>query len=383
MDDRRIAGRYTLLDRHAVGGMASVWRARDDETGEIVAIKRLHPHVAADPAAWARLEREAAVLQALDHPGIVGLRDLVEDPEAPALVLDFVPGRTLDERIAEGRLPAGEAVAIAIAVADALATAHEAGIVHRDIKPANILLDEADAPHLLDFGIATLDDPSAALTAPAEIVGTLRYAAPERLAGEDATTRTDVWALGAVLYEMLTGTPLVDAHDAAAALAASQAGAPDLSLLPPSLASVVARAVATDPAERYPDSAALRDALGAPPAPVDPDAATGVIPLPAADPSSGDDLATGVSPATDRGPVRSTGVWLALALAAAVGIGGIVASAGLSRGGGAAAPSVAVDGPTLTATPAPTPHRTAEAAAANGGKGKGDNNGHGNGRKKR
>jgi serine/threonine protein kinase len=249
MDDRRIAGRYRLLDRHAVGGMASVWRARDDETGEIVAIKRLHPHVAADPAAWARLEREAAVLQALDHPGIVGLRDLVEDPEAPALVLDFVPGRTLDERIAEGRLPAGEAVAIAVAVADALATAHEAGIVHRDIKPANILLDEADAPHLLDFGIATLDDPSEALTAPAEIVGTLRYAAPERLAGEDATTRTDVWALGAVLYEMLTGTPLVDAHDAAAALAASQVGPPDLSLLPPSLAPVVARAVATDPAD--------------------------------------------------------------------------------------------------------------------------------------
>src|SRR5262245_9408678 len=140
MDGTLIARRYRLLDRHAVGGMATIWRARDERTREIVAIKRLHPHVVADPTARARLEREADAMRAVDHPAIVRPRDLIDDPDAPALVMDFVAGRSLDERIAEGPLPPDDAVAIAAAVADALAAAHDLGIVHRDIKPGNIVV---------------------------------------------------------------------------------------------------------------------------------------------------------------------------------------------------------------------------------------------------
>ncbi len=206
MDQARIADRYTLLDRHATGGMATVWRARDEWTREIVAIKQLHPHVVADPVARARLEREAEALRAVDHPAIVHPRGLIDDPDAPSLVMDFVSGRPLSERIAEGPLPPEEAVAIAGVVADALAVAHDHGIVHRDIKPANILVDDDGAVHLVDFGIvALMDAPPDALTAASTMVGTLRYAAPERLAGGEISPRSDVWALGAVLYEMLTG----------------------------------------------------------------------------------------------------------------------------------------------------------------------------------
>src|SRR6478752_1295150 len=256
MDHARIGDRYTLLDRHATGGMATVWRARDEWTREIVAIKQLHPHVVADPVARARLERESEALRTVDHPAIVRPRELVEDPDAPSLIMDFVDGKPLDERIARGPLPPGEAVAIASVVADALAVAHDHGIVHRDIKPGNILVDEDGAVHLIDFGIAALTDPADGdLTSASTMVGTLRYAAPERLLGDAVTPRTDVWALGAVLYEMLTGWPAVPSADLAGALEASRAAPPSLDGLPPSLAPVVARAMSSNPLERYADAA--------------------------------------------------------------------------------------------------------------------------------
>ena len=280
MDQARIGGRYTLLDRHATGGMATVWRARDEWTREIVAIKQLHPHVVADPVARVRLEREAEALRTVDHPAIVRPRGLIDDPDAPSLVMDFVSGRPLSERIADGPLPRDEAIAIAGVVADALAVAHDHGIVHRDIKPANILVDDDGAVHLVDFGIAALmDAPGDGLTADSTMVGTLRYAAPERLAGGAVSPRSDVWALGAVLYEMVTGVPAVTASDSVGALAASQAAPATLEGVPPYLASVIGRAMATDPADRYPDAVALRDALAADGAPIDPNAMTAVVPI--------------------------------------------------------------------------------------------------------
>src|SRR5512147_2919295 len=280
MADVLIANRYRLLERHGVGGMAAVWRAHDERTGEQVALKQIHPHLVADPTARARLEREAEALRLVDHPAIARPRDVIDDPDRPALVMDFVDGRPLADRIADGPLPSEEAVATARTIADAVAVAHRHGIVHRDIKPANILVEDDGALHLVDFGIASLGASAPdGLTDASSMVGTLRYAAPERLAGEPASPRSDVWALGAVLYEMLTGRQAVATDDPAAALAASRAGGPDLDGLPRGLRTVVAQAMAIDPADRFRDAAAFRDACDAVHASVDPEAPTAIVPL--------------------------------------------------------------------------------------------------------
>ncbi|MEO8437704.1 MAG: serine/threonine-protein kinase [Chloroflexota bacterium] len=385
MDEERLGGRYVLLDRHATGGMATVWRARDEWTREIVAIKRLHPHVVADPAARARLEREAEALRAVDHPAIVRPRELIDDPEQPALVMDFVAGRPLSERIAEGPMPAEEAVAIAGVVADALSAAHERGIVHRDIKPANILVDDDGAVHLVDFGIVALTDaPPDGLTAESTMVGTLRYAAPERLAGGEVTPRSDVWALGAVLFEMLTGRPAVAATDPTGALAASLAAPGDLEGLSPYLASVVTRAMAPDPADRYPDAVTLGDALAADGAAVDPDALTAVVPVPgfpsdtAAAPA-GTAPAAALAPAAPasarRRPIEIPRAAMALVLAGLVAATAIfaVANADLGSGSRGTGTDAAVKSPSpapATARPSPTPQPTA-AKSPKPAKGKG------------
>jgi hypothetical protein len=403
MDQARIGDRYTLLDRHATGGMATVWRARDEWTRESVAIKQLHPHVVADPVARARLEREAEALRAVDHPAIVRPRGLIDDPDAPSLVMDFVSGRPLSERIAEGPLPPDEAVAIAGVVADALAVAHDHGIVHRDIKPANILVDDDGAVHLVDFGIvALMDAPPDELTAASTMVGTLRYAAPERLAGGDISPRSDVWALGAVLYEMLTGVPAVTATDPVGALAASQAAPSTLEGVPPYLASVIVQAMATDPADRYPDAIALRDALAADGAPVDPNALTAVVPIPtpvapavfaapaveslAAVPAAAAAMPPAAAPPiVDAHRSRPAGPWAVGMLLAGVVLAAAVlfavAGSSLLAGGGDGTGSGAGDAPQATATePAPSAQPAGTATPTKGKPGKGNGNGKGNGK---
>jgi serine/threonine-protein kinase len=392
MVDTLIGGRYRLLDRHATGGMATIWRATDEWTGETVAIKRLHPYVVADPAARARLEREAEALRAVDHPAIVRPRGLIDDPDAPSLVMDFVAGRPLSERVAAGPLPPGEAVAIAGVVADALAAAHDRGIVHRDIKPANILVDDDGTVHLVDFGIvALMDDAPDDLTRTTTMVGTLRYAAPERLAGGAASPRSDVWALGAVLFEMLTGTPAVAATDPAGAYAASLDAPPALDGLPPYLGRVVARAMAAEPADRYPDAIALRDALAERPTAIEPDAATTVIPIPPVVSGGESAQVPAELPATGvvRGPVtaarttRSSG-WAALLIGGLVAAAALFAIIGPGRPSGAtgdratapvgapAAPtSKAISPAAASASVAPAPSKAAPAKPKGKGKGKG------------
>jgi serine/threonine protein kinase len=395
MGDTVIGGRYRLLDRHAVGGMATIWRATDEWTGETVAIKRLHPHVLADPVARARLEREADALRAVDHPAIVRPRGLIDDLDAPSLVMDFVAGRPLSERIAAGRMPPGEAVAIAGVVADALAAAHDHGIVHRDIKPANILVDDDGAVHLVDFGIvALMDDAPDDLTRTTTMVGTLRYSAPERLAGGAATERSDVWALGAVLFEMLTGSPAVAAADPAGAYAASLAAPPGLVALPPHLARIVARSMAREPADRYPDADALREALAEGPVDAAPDAETVVMAIRAglSGTSPIDQPMTSLAsvvrpPVIPARATRSSG-WAALL------IGGLVAGAllfavvnagalsGAIGEGGATTPgSLADPSPIPAATNARAPSAKASAPATSKpgpakAKGKGKGKGH-------
>ncbi len=249
MDGRLIGGRYRLLDAHAIGGMASVWRAVDETSGETVAVKRLHPHLLDDAVARERLIREAAALQALDHPNVIGVRELVDDPSDPALVMEFVPGRTAAETLAtDGPLPARDALAVGAAVADALAAAHERGIVHRDVKPANVLLGEDGRVRLADFGIADDGEDDAALTAADGVVGTLRYLAPERLAGSVATPASDIWSLGAVLVELASGEIVTGATTVADRVAAAEAPIERPAGVPDAVWAVAARAlaVATD-----------------------------------------------------------------------------------------------------------------------------------------
>ena len=370
MVDELIANRYRPIKRHGVGGMAAVWRARDERTGEEVALKLIHPYLVADPAARARLAREAEALRLIDHQAIARPREVVDDPERPALVMDFVDGRPLADRIADGPLPSEEAIAISGTIADAVAVAHEHGIVHRDIKPANILVEDDGTLHLIDFGIASLGTSAPdGLTDASSMVGTLRYAAPERLAGEPASPRSDVWALGAVLYEMLTGRQAVTADDPAAALAAGRAGGPDLDGLPPRLRMVVAQAMANDPRDRYRDAAAFRDALDALDAPVDPDAATAVVPLAVAPARVG-------LPSLSVRPRRAMAVgggFAAVLFVLVASLGALHPAGADPLGAGLAGPSVAPIAP--SATPGTSPVPGSEPARGQHGKGHGNGKG--------
>jgi serine/threonine protein kinase len=288
MDGRLLGGRYRLLEAHAMGGMASVWRATDEQTGEIVAIKRLHPHLIADEGARERFRREVAAMEAIRHPNVVAVRDAVVDTDEPALVMDFVEGQSVAEMAADGhRFSEPEALGIAAAVADGLAAVHELGIVHRDLKPANVLIGNDGVVRLSDFGIAVGLMDETALTADDGVVGTLRYLAPERLAGAPATPATDVWGLGTVLYEMLTGIAAFPATTLAARVAAASSPVTRPDGLSDATWAVLARALASEPGDRYADGAAMADALhrllGVPaPAviPPDPSAPTELITLP-------------------------------------------------------------------------------------------------------
>src|SRR5688500_450293 len=306
MDGRLLGGRYRLLEAHAMGGMASVWRAHDERTGEVVAIKRLHPHPTEDQGARERFRREAAAMEAIRHPNVVAVRDAILDEDEPALVMDFVAGRSVAELAADGhRFDEAEALAVGAAVADGLAAVHERGIVHRDLKPANVLIGDDGVARLSDFGIAVGSMDATALTAEEGVVGTLRYLAPERLAGTTATPATDVWGLGTVLYEMLTGVAAFPATTLAARVEAASTPVTRPEGLGDATWAVLARALASDPGDRYPDGAAMAADLhrlpGVPAAAAvlpDPSDPTEVIALPVAAVAGGAVAAEGLTTTT-------------------------------------------------------------------------------------
>jgi serine/threonine-protein kinase len=203
---RLIGGRYALFDVLGTGGMATVWRARDEVLGREVAVKVLSPQYAADPAFRTRFEREARHVASLSHPRLVTVFDCGVDGTVPFIVMELVAGRTLRQILDDaGVLPPDDAVTIAAAVCEGLEAAHAAGVVHRDIKPANIVLSGGEVK-LLDFGIARLED-SAGRTRTQAVLGTAAYLSPEQAAGRPAGPAADLYALGCVLFEMLTGTP--------------------------------------------------------------------------------------------------------------------------------------------------------------------------------
>ncbi|HEY7727023.1 MAG TPA: protein kinase [Candidatus Eisenbacteria bacterium] len=219
-------GHYRILESLGSGGMGVVYRAHDERLRRDVAVKVLPPEAGLDDPARARLRREALTLSRLNHPGIGAVYDLDTEGGVDYLVMELVPGQTLDERLREGPLPEGEVVAIGIQAAEGLAAAHREGVVHRDVKPANLRLTPAGRLKILDFGVAFLSDPlreraeTVTQSAADQVAGTLAYMAPEQLLGESVDPRTDVYGLGATLYELATGerpfraplpAPMIDA----------------------------------------------------------------------------------------------------------------------------------------------------------------------------
>jgi len=262
-----LGGRYTLIAVLGTGGMATVWRARDEMLGREVAVKVLSPQYAADPEFLARFEREARHAAAVSHPRLVTVFDCGVAGGTPFIVMELVAGRTLRQVMDEtGVLPPGQAVTVAAAVCEGLDAAHAAGLVHRDITPANIVLNGGEVK-ILDFGIARADSTRAA-TATGAVLGTAAYLSPEQAAGQQAGPQSDLYSLGCVLFEMLTGKPPFTA-DSAVGLAYRQVhddpGPPSAWRpgLPPGLDHITALLLAKDPAARPPSAAAARADLAA------------------------------------------------------------------------------------------------------------------------
>jgi hypothetical protein len=267
---RVLGGRYVLAEVLGTGGMATVWRAHDQVLGREVAIKVLSQQFAADPGFAARFEREARHAASVSHPRLVTVFDSGIDRGTPFLVMELVTGRTLREVLDEtGPLPTGQAVAVAAGVCEGLEAAHAAGLVHRDIKPANIMLADGEVK-ILDFGIARADG-TAARTTTGTVLGTPAYLSPEQAAGHPAGPASDLYSLGCVLFEMLTGSPPFTA-ESQLALAYRQVyedpGPPSARRpgLPASLDQLTARLLAKAPAARPASAAAARAGLLAVPA---------------------------------------------------------------------------------------------------------------------
>ncbi|RMG18011.1 MAG: serine/threonine protein kinase [Planctomycetota bacterium] len=262
-------GPYAVLEELGRGGAGVVYRCRDPRSGADVAVKLLTAQGKASPHQLARFRREVRALKALLHPNLVRLLDAGEHQGRPYLVLEYLRGRDLQERLDRGGpLLPWVAARIVHKVATALAVAHAQGLVHRDVKPANILLVRAGEPVLLDFGLVRSLDPAASrLTATGVFVGTPGYWSPEQAAGSKTVgPPTDVYALGATLYAALTGRPPYAGGNLMEILQAMQAPIPPPSTLAPGhvperLEGVVLRALARDPQDRYPHAGALADAL--------------------------------------------------------------------------------------------------------------------------
>ena len=236
-------GHYDVTALIGEGGMGQVYQATDTQLGRDVALKILPDAFASDPDRLARFQREAQVLASLNHPGIAAIYGIEKSDDTQALVLELVEGPTLADRIAQGPIPIDEALPIAKQIAEALEAAHEAGVIHRDLKPANIKVREDGTVKVLDFGLAKAfqpdpeSDPSASPTVTAAteqgvILGTAAYMSPEQARGKPLDKRTDVWAFGCVLYELLSGHRVFGKDTVIDTLSAVLESEPEWCLLP-------------------------------------------------------------------------------------------------------------------------------------------------------
>ena len=272
-------GAYEIVGFIAAGGMGEVYRARDTRLKRDVALKILPESFASDPDRLARFQREAEVLASLNHPSIAAIYGVEESNGTRALVMEFVEGETLADRVARGPIPVEEALPIAKQIAEALEAAHEHGVIHRDLKPANIKVTPDRAVKVLDFGLAKLAHletvahaaditASPTITSPAMvtgvgmILGTASYMSPEQARGREADKRSDIWAFGCVLYEMLSGKRAFGGEDVSDALAFIITTEPDWAALPtntpPALRRLLRRCLEKDPKERLHDVADAR-----------------------------------------------------------------------------------------------------------------------------
>jgi serine/threonine protein kinase len=262
-------GPYEIQAALGAGGMGEVYRARDTRLGRVVAIKVLPASMAGDPQRRERFEREARAISSLNHPHICTVYDVGHDEGTDYLVMELLEGQTLEARLQRGALPLDQALRHAIEIADALSAAHRRGLVHRDLKPANIFLvrselSGAPAAKLLDFGIAKAiaapDLPAitaqATLTTEGALIGTLQYMAPEQLEGREADARSDLFAFGALVYEMLTGRRAFAGETQSRVIAAVLDSEPPTlaamqPLTPPALEHVVTTCLAKNPDQRW------------------------------------------------------------------------------------------------------------------------------------
>ena len=270
-------GCYDVTTLLGEGGMGQVWQATDTQLNRQVALKILPDAFAADPDRLARFKREAQILASLNHPNIAAIYGIEESDDTRALVLELVEGPTLADRIKQGPIPLEEALPIAKQIAEALEAAHEAGVIHRDLKPANVKVREDGTVKVLDFGLAKALDPnpegdpseSPTLTAVATqmgiLMGTAAYMSPEQAKGKTVDRRADIWAFGAVLYEMLSGRRAFVGADVSDTMAAVLRAEADWDALPPEILARLNRLVRPclekDPLQRVRDIGDVRLAM--------------------------------------------------------------------------------------------------------------------------
>jgi len=267
-----MVGSYRVLFRIGSGGMGEVWRGRDEQRGLDVAIKVLSPDSARDSDRMKRFAMEAKAASSLKHPNILTIYEVGESPFGPYLVTEYVEGDTVRALLNDGPLPLAKAVDVALQASEGVASAHAVGIAHRDIKPENLMVNRAGVVKILDFGLAKLLRPGedgaadAAQTAVGMIIGTAGYLSPEQLRGGKASERSDVFALGVVLYEMVTGDNPFRRNNAVDTFSAIMRDEPppldpNLGPVPVELPLTVGRALAKKPEERYPTARELADDL--------------------------------------------------------------------------------------------------------------------------
>jgi serine/threonine protein kinase len=368
-----LAGRYTVGARLGGGGMATVYRAFDERLNRPVAVKLLDPLRGADRELRVRFESEARAAAAISHPNVVAVHDVGLEGDLLFIVMECLPGRTLADEIASGPMTVERVVGILGDVGSGLGAAHAKGVLHRDIKPSNVLLTEDGRAKLADFGIATAGVGD--ITQTGVVIGSPAYLAPERVAGEPATVRSDIYAVGVVAYEALAGVrPFVGESHLALAHAINEGRPRSLAELRPDaprpLSDLVMRSIARDPERRPRDTAEFTRMLDGPATATQPvvarashvttatqpvvarapDVTTATIPSRApAEPTTRMARVPPRAPAAAKGGLSRR--WVAMVLIGSVAIGLVAGGAwSLLQSHGSASPSA----PTVTTTPQPS-----------------------------